>query len=180
MPNHEEPTQGAPTPDPSAPTQPIRPSQTGGEPIPERVRQPIVVPHHESTIAGLPRTFAVAGLVALVVALGAGFLVGRSVGGDEEASTAGAGRGGGCRKALSLSLQVVELQKQVIANRTEIAQAVAIEDGGQVRELTSAFEALAPAIQEAETQLTAAAEKCGSGAGGGKGKRRGAKGKGDG
>jgi hypothetical protein len=81
---------------------------------------------------------------------------------------------------LSLSLQVVELQKQVIANRTEIAQAVAIEDGGQVRELTSAFEALAPAIQEAETRLTAAAEKCGSGAGGGKGKRRGAKGKGGG
>jgi len=122
----------------------------------------------------------VAGVVALVVALAAGFLIGRSVGGGEEAPTAGAVRGGGCRKALSLSLQVVELQKQAIANRTQIAQAVALEDGGQVRELTSAFEALAPAIQEAETQLAAAAEKCGSRAGGGKGKRRGGKGRGGG
>jgi hypothetical protein len=114
-------------------------------------------------------------VVALVVALGAGFLIGRAVGGDEEAPSeaAGAGRGGGCRKAVSLSLQVVELQKQAITNRTQVAQAVALDDEGQVRELNSAFEALAPAIQEAETQLGAAVEKCRSGAGSGKGKRRG-------
>jgi hypothetical protein len=175
MPDYEGPTPGGSAGDPSAPTQPIRPSQAGSEPIPERVRQPIVVPHHESTIGGLPRAFVVAGVVALALALGAGFLIGRSFGGDDEARTGGveAGRGGGCRKALSLSLQVVELQKQAITNRTQVAQAVALDDEGQIRELNSAFEALAPAIQEAETQLGAAVEKCQSGAGRGKGKRRG-------
>lgn len=173
MPNHEGPTQGGPPPDPSGVTQPIRPTQSGSEPIPERVRQPIVVPHQESTIAGLPRAFAVAGVVALVLALGAGFLIGRALGGDEApAETAAAGRGG-CGKALTLSLQMVELQKQALVNRTQAAQAAALGDEGQVRELNSGLDALAPTIQRTEAELAEAVEKCRSGRGGrGKGKRR--------
>lgn len=167
MADHE----GRGPPDPSEPTQPIRPHQ-GREPIPERVRQPIVVPRPESTIAGLPRAFAAAAAVALVVALVAGFLIGRAVGGDggTEAEGGGAARGGGCRKALSLSLQVVELQRQALVNRTEAAQAVVLEDQGRVRELNSALEPLGAALQQAEGELGTAVEKCRSGRGGG-GKR---------
>ncbi len=161
MPNHEGPTEPGPPSDPSGPTQPIRPTQAGKEPIPERVRHPIVVPRPESTIAGLPRAFAVAAVIALVVALVAGFLIGRSVGGDgEPAGEAAARRGGRCGKALTLSLQLIELQKVALANRTQLAQAIALEDEGQVAEVTSTFEELAPALQEAEAGLGAAIEKC--------------------
>lgn len=163
MADHE----GRDPPGPSDPTEPIRPHQ-GGDPIPERVRQPIVVPRPESTIAGLPRAFAVAAAVALVVALVAGFLIGRAVGGDDDTEAEGGGtaRGGGCRKALSLSLQVVELQQQALVNRTEAAQAVALEDQGRVRELNSALEPLGAALQQAEGELGTAVEKCRSGRGG--------------
>ena len=178
MPNHEGPPPGLP-PDPSGPTQPIRPTQGGSEPIPERVRQPIVVPHQESTIAGLPRAFALAAVVALAVAVVVGFLLGRSFGGgDEEATDAAASRGrGGCSKALTISLQVVELQQQALANRTQAAQAVVIGDEAQVRELNSVLETLGPAIQEAQAKLEGAVAKCRSG---GEGKGKGGKGKGDG
>jgi hypothetical protein len=156
MSDHERPG----TPDPSAPTQPIRPQQ-GSEPIPERVRQPIVVPRPESTIAGLPRPLVVAAAVALLVALGAGFLIGRAVGGaDGPAEEGSAARGGACRKALSLSLQVVELQKQALANRTEAAQALVLEEEARVGQLNEALEPLAAALQQAEGQLVPAAERC--------------------
>lgn len=167
MPNHEGPPPGAMPPDPAGPTQPIRPSQGGSEPIPERVRQPIVVPRQETTIAGLPRAFAVAAIVALAVALVVGILIGRSLGGgDEAAEGAASGGRGGCGKALSLSLQVLELQEQALANRTQAAQAVAIGDEGQVQELNTVLESLGPAIQAAQAELGTAVEKCRSGRGG--------------
>ena len=173
MPNHEGPTEGRPPEDPSAPTQPIRPTQAGSEPIPERVRQPIVVPRPVSTIAGLPRPFAVAAGVALVIALGGGFLIGRAVGGGGEPSEATAARGGRCGRALALSLQLVELQKQAVTNRAQVAQAFALDDEGKVRELNTLYEALAPAIQESEAKLGTAVEKCHSRRGRGKGDRGG-------
>ena len=165
MPNDEPPP--APTPGPTDPTQPIRPTQGGSEPIPERVRQPIVVPHQESTIAGLPRAFAVAGIVALVIALAVGFFIGRSVGGDDQGTAEGAeSRGRGCGKALALSLQVLELQDQALEIRTQSVEAVAAGDEGRLLELNSTLETLAPAIQEARTQLDEAVEKCRNGRGG--------------
>jgi hypothetical protein len=176
MADDEGTTRGQPPPpDPFGTTQPIRPPQTS-EPIPERVRQPIVVPRQESTLAGLPRPLAVAAVVALAIALVAGFLLGRSFGGGDETEGAAAG-GRGCRKALTFSLELVELQRQALANRTEAAQAVVLGDEDQVRELGSALEALGPAIQEAEGRLAVESEKCLTGTGGrGKGgkDRRGA------
>ena len=139
----------------------------------------MIVPHQESTIAGLPRAFAVAGIVALVVALVVGFLLGRSLrGGDDETTDGAAARGrGGCGKALTLSLQVMELQEQALANRTQAAQAVAIGDEAQLTELNGALETLGPAIQDARAQLDEAVAKCRSGRGG---KGRGGKGEGAG
>ena len=173
MADDEGTTRGRPPPDPYAPTQPIRPPQTS-EPIPERVRQPIVVPRQESTLAGLPRPLAVAAVLALAIALVVGFLLGRSFGGGDETEGASAG-GRGCRKALASSLELVELQKQALVNRTEAAQALVLGDDDQVRELATALETLTPAIQQAEGQLVAESEKCLSGEGGrgkgGKGRR---------
>lgn len=162
---------GRPT-GPGLPTEPIRPSQIGTEPIPERVRQPIVVPHPVSTIAGLPRPLALAVLVALVAALGLGFFIGRATGGGDEISPAAAksGRRGDCGRALTLSLQVGELQKQALVNRTEATQALALGDEVKFQELGAGLEAISAAIQEAESQLASAVERCRSGGGGKKGK----------
>ena len=160
---------------PGRPTEPIRPQQGGTDPIPERVRQPIVVPHKVSTIAGLPRQLAIAAIVLLALAFVAGFFIGRALEGDEasEATPEAVGRRGACGKALTLSLQLGELQQQALANRTQAAQALAVGDEAQVQELNAALEPLAPALQGAQTQLDAAVEKCRSGGGGGKGKGKG-------
>jgi hypothetical protein len=167
--------------EPRQPTEPIRPPDPGTEPIPERVRRPIVVPHQETTIAGLPRPLVLVAVVVLAVALVAGFLIGRATGGDEETSaTSGKpGRRAVCEAALTLSLQVAELQRQALVNRTEAAQALAVGDDGRVQELNSELETISSAITEAEARLTPAVERCRGGAGGkGKGGGKGGKGKG--
>jgi hypothetical protein len=164
---------------PGKPTEPIRPQHGGTDPIPERVRQPIVVPHKVSTIAGLPRGLAIAAVLLLALAFVAGFFIGRALEGDEasEATPAAIGRRGACGKALTLSLQLGELQQQALANRTQAAQAIAVGDEAQVQELNAALEPLAPALQQTQTELDAAVDKCRSG-GGGKGKGKGKGGKG--
>jgi hypothetical protein len=163
----------SPPTQPLGPTSPIRPAQTGTEPIPDRVRQPIVVPHKESTIAGLPRALVIAGVVGLLLALLVGFFIGRSLG-DEEAAEAPqkAGRRATCERALTLALQVSALQDQAIANRTQALEALILGDEGQVQELTGGLTAITAATDETRAQLTPAVERCRSGGGGG-GKRRG-------
>lgn len=171
--DRDDPLFGPPDPPagPGGPTEPIRPPDPGTAPIPERVRQPIVVPHKESTIAGLPRPLVVAAVVGLVLAVLVGFLIGRTVGGDE-ATPVGAERGGrrGCERALALAIQVVEVQRQALANRTQFAEALAVDDESQVQELNAALEPLSIALRDAEGQLGPAVERCqagGSRAGGG-------------
>lgn len=156
---------------PQGPTQPIRPPDPGTAPIPERVRQPIIVPQRESTIGGLPRPFVIAGVVALVLVFVLGFFIGHAWDGDGEtqATATGGGRRAACQRALTISLQVSELQRQALANRTQAAQALAVGDEAQVQELNAALEPVATAIQEAEAQVAPAAERCKSGGGGGKG-----------
>ena len=162
------------TTQPLGSTPPIRPPQTGTEPIPDRVRQPIVVPHKESTVAGLPRPLVVAALVALIAALLIGFLVGRSFGGGEESAVPQkAGRRAACERALTLSLQVSALQQQAIDNRSQALQALVLEDEGQVQELAGGLTAITAATDETRAQLTPAVERCRSGGGGGGGGKRG-------
>jgi hypothetical protein len=158
---------------PLGPTAPIRPPQTGTEPIPERVRQPIVVPRKETTVAGLPRALVIAGVVGLLLAMLVGFLIGRSLGGEE--STAAPEKGGrraACERALTLALQVSALQDQAIANRTNALQALVLGDQGEVQELAGALTAITDAIDEAKAQLTPAAERCRSGGDDGRGGKR--------
>ncbi len=164
-----------PPTEPLGGTAPIRPLQGGTEPIPERIRQPIVVPHNESTIAGLPRPLVVAAVGGLMLALLAGFFIGRSVGGgDEPTAPAATGRRAVCERALTLSLQVSALQQQALENRTLALQAVALADESQVEDLTAGLAAISTAIEETQAQLTPAVERCRSGGGkGGKGRRGG-------
>lgn len=170
-----------PPTEPHGSTMPIRPLQGGTEPIPERVRQPIVVPHTESTIAGLPRPLVIAVVGGLLLALLVGFFVGRSFGGDdEEAAPAATGRRAACERALTLSLQISALQQQAVENRTLALQALALEDAGQVEELNGGLAAISTAIEETRAQLTPAVERCRSGGGGGgKGKGKGGAGGGN-
>jgi hypothetical protein len=165
------------------PTEPIRPADPGTAPIPDRVRQPIVVPHKESMIGGLPRPFVIAAVVALAIVFVLGLFIGRASNGEGDAQPAAeGGRRAACERALALSLQVSDLQRQALANRTQAAQALAVGDEAQVQELNSALEPVAAAIQDSEAQLTPAVERCQTGGGGAKGggKGKGGAGKGDG
>jgi hypothetical protein len=163
-----------PPTEPIDPTAPIRPQQGGTEPIPERIRHPIVVPQKESTIAGLPRALVIAAIVGLALAVLAGFLIGRSVGGGETtAAPERAGRRAACERALTLSLQVSALQDQAIANRTQALQALVLGDEGQVQELADGLTAVTAAIEGTRSQLTPAVERCRSGGAGGGGKGKG-------
>ena len=167
-----------PPTEPLGPTEPIRPHQGGTEPIPERIRQPIVVPQKEATVAGLPRALVIAAIVALALAVLAGFLIGRSVGGEDAAVTPEkAGRRAACERALTLALQVSALQDQAIANRSQALEALVAGDAGLVDELGGGLTAITAAIEETRSQLTPAVERCRSG-GGGRGKNRSEDGKG--
>lgn len=137
-----------------------------------------MVPRKETTIAGLPRPLVIAGIVGLALALLVGFLIGRSLGGEESAEAPQkAGRRAACERALTLALQVSALQDQAIANRTEALQALVLEDQGKVQELAGGLTAITAATEETRAQLTPAVERCRSG-GGGRGKNRGEEGKG--
>ena len=111
----------------------------------------------------------IAGIVGLALALLVGFLIGRSLGGEESAAAPEkAGRRAACERALTLALQVSALQDQAIANRTEALQALVLEDQGKVQELAGGLTAITAATEETRAQLTPAVERCRSGGGGGK------------
>ncbi len=158
-----------PPTEPLHPTSPIRPQQGGTEPIPERIRQPIVVPQRESTIAGLPRALVIAASIGLALALLAGFLIGRSFGDEAASPPERTGRRAACARALTLALQVSALEEQAIANRTEALQALVLGDEGKVQELADGLPAISAAIEGAKAQLTPAVERCRGGRGGGRG-----------
>jgi hypothetical protein len=112
--------------------------------------------------------------VGLILALLIGFLVGRSLGGDDVgAAPQKAGRRAACERALTLALQVSALQEQAIANRNQALEAIALEDEGKIQELAGGLSAITAATGETRAQLAPAVERCRSGGGGGGGKRRG-------
>jgi uncharacterized membrane protein YgcG len=167
-PPEEPPAAGPPVS--GSPTEPIRPRPPETAPIPESARHPIVVPHQESTIGGLPRPLAIAAVVVVLLSLLIGFFVGRATSdGDDAALPAATGRRSACARALTLAQQVVELQRQALANRTEASQVIALGDEGRLQELNTELEALSAAIQEGESRVAEGAERCRGGGGGGKG-----------
>jgi hypothetical protein len=155
------PSGGSGSVPPGDPTQPIRPSQAGTEPIPERMRQPVVVPRSEPTIAGLPRGLVVAGAIFLGLALLGGFLIGRAAGGDEDPQgVAPAGRRAACARALELSLQVVQLQEAALTNRTEAIRALIEGDRTDIQRLSGQFDELSQGLTQAHTRLSEGIERC--------------------
>ncbi|MDQ4005736.1 MAG: hypothetical protein M3135_05475 [Actinomycetota bacterium] len=118
------------------------------------------------------------GIAILVAAFALGYFAGDS--GDEPQQTAAVedqSGGGRCRKASTLATEVIELQRQALTNRTEFTQAALTGDEQRMATLNQELEPLSAQIQEAQTQMNEALEKCRR-RGGGKGK--GGKGEGDG
>ena len=167
--------------DPERPTEPIRPAQSppqssyGGStplrgPVGPRRRPPVVS----------WRLIAI-GVAILVAAFALGFFAGNA--GDDAPQTAAqqdeGGGGGRCWKASTLATQVIDLQRQALANRTEFTQAALTGDEEQMAALNQELEPLSAQVQEAEAQMNEALEKCRR-RGGGKGKGGGEGGDGDG
>jgi hypothetical protein len=130
--------------------------------------------------AGIPGGLIVVALVILLVGALVGFLIGRS-GSDEVAPVrerveqdGGGGGGGGqgegraarrerrqaCRQAFDLSGQLIELQRQALANQVALTEAVIAEDAERIGTLTAAGEALQAQTAQIEGQLGEATARC--------------------
>lgn len=107
--------------------------------------------------------------VAIVVGVFAlGYFVGNA-GEDEPQPAAVSEDGGGkCGKALAAASDLVELQRQALANRTEFTQAALTGDEGAMADLNEALVPLSTQIEEAQTRMNEALDKCRQ-RGGGKG-----------
>ena len=113
-------------------------------------------------------------ILALAAAFGIGFFAGNAGDTGDEPVTASLqdrqGGGGVCRRASALATDLVELQRQGLANRTEFTQAALSGDEGRMVTLNQELQPLSAEIEEAQAQMDAALERCA---------RRGGKGKGD-
>jgi hypothetical protein len=106
-----------------------------------------------------------------VAAFALGYFAGNA--GDDAPQTATvedqAGGGGRCGRASTLAQDLIELQRQALANRTEFTRAALTGDEGQLVSLNEELEPLSAQMQETEAQMNEALEKCRR-RGGGKGK----------
>lgn len=159
-PRPREPTVELPAAEPVGgsfrPTDPLRP-----------VRRP-----------GPPWWWVVVALIALAAVFLAGYYVGR---GDEpEGRQRGRGaaeapgqngrekankqarreRRVACRTALDLSLELIDLQRGALAERLQLAAAVAAEDVGQIDALRASLEAISAQSAEVQAQLDQAVATC--------------------
>ena len=155
--------------EPTRPTQPIPPQASYGGTSP--LRGP-VGPRRRPPVVSW-RLIAI-GVAILVAAFALGFFAGNA--GDDAPETAALEEqaGGRCRRASTLATQVIDLQRQALANRTEFTQAALTGDEGEMATLNQELEPLSSQIQEAEAQMNEALEKCrrrggGKGKGGGQG-----------
>lgn len=130
--------------------------------------------------SGIPGGLIVAAVVILGLGFVLGFLVGRAGtedappveerveqdGGGGEQGQGGGGRAArrerraACRQAIDLGGQLVELQRQALANQVALTEAVIAEDAERIGTLTAAGEALQTQIGQAEGQLAEAVERC--------------------
>ena len=159
--------------------EPIRPDTRGTEPFappPRYGGSPPLRPSRRP--AGLPgKLLAVIGGVVLVLFL-LGYLAGRATAPEPPApaqqEVARGGGGAACRRALDLSLQVNELQRQALANRTQFTQAALSGDQEAMATLNEALGPISQQLQQAQGRLGETVVKCRSRqAAGGKGKGKG-------
>ncbi len=155
--------------------EPIRPDTRGTEPLAPTPRyggSPPLRPSRRP--AGLPGK-----LLAVVVLFLLGYLAGRATAPDapapaQQETARGGGGGAACRRALDLSLQVNELQRQALANRTQFTQAALAGDQDAMATLNESLGPVSQQLQEAQGRLGETVVKCRSRqAGGGKGKGKG-------
>jgi hypothetical protein len=158
----------------SARTQPIAPGEPVAPPPPGGYAS------LSRSGAGIPGGLIVVALVILLVGGLVGFLIGRS-GGDEAAPTeerveqgGGGGGGGGqgaggparrerrraCRQTIDLGGQLIELQRQALANQVALTEAVIAEDAERIGTLTTTGEALQAQVAQVEEQLGQATARC--------------------
>jgi hypothetical protein len=162
--------------DPDRPTEPTRSTQPIPPQAPYGGTSPLrgpVGPRRRPPLVSW-RLIAI-GIAILVAAFALGFFAGNAGDAPQQAATSQDEAGGGrCRRASTLAAQVIELQRQALANRTEFTQAALTGDEEQMAALNQALEPLSAQVQQAEAQMNEALEKCrrrggGKGKGGGQG-----------
>jgi hypothetical protein len=163
-----------PTEPGSARTEPINPGEPVAPPPPGGYAS------LRGSSPGIPGGLIVVAVVILAVGLLLGFLVGRA--GTADAPPAGErveqddgggeeGQGGGgraarrerrmaCRQAIDLGGQLIELQRQALANQVALTEAVIAEDAERIGALTSAGEQLQAQIGQVQGQLDQTAQRC--------------------
>jgi hypothetical protein len=65
-----------------------------------------------------------------------------------------------CRQAIDLGGQLIELQRQALANQVALTEAVIAEDAERIGALTSAGEQLQAQIGQVQGQLDQTAQRC--------------------
>jgi hypothetical protein len=65
-----------------------------------------------------------------------------------------------CRQAIDLGGQLIELQRQALANQVALTEAVIAEDAERIGALTAAGEQLQAQIGQVQGQLDQAAQRC--------------------
>jgi hypothetical protein len=130
--------------------------------------------------SGIPGGMIVAAVVILALGFLLGFLVGRAGtddtppaeerveqgGGQGEEEQAGGGRAArrerrmACRQAIDLGGQLIELQRQALANQVALTEAVIAEDAERIGALTATGEQLQTQIGQVQGQLDQAAQRC--------------------
>jgi hypothetical protein len=160
------------------PTEPT--GRTGTEPL----RPPVVPSGNRRPGIAIPGSLLLIAAGILVLGLVLGFFVGRATAPDEPSEQTaveqgggrgqgqgqGQGQGGGggqrrerrqaCREALSLSQQLVGAQNELLANRGQLAEAVAAGDATQIEELNAQADQLLARVASLQGDLEGQIQRC--------------------
>jgi hypothetical protein len=128
---------------------------------------------------GIPGGLVIVAIVILAAAFVLGFFVGKSQAPETAASTDRVEQGGGkgqqqdgggrearrkrrkaCRRAVDLSAQVIEGQRQALENQAALVEAIVAEQAEQAEALTSAGEQLRTQIAQAQAAFEQALQRC--------------------
>ncbi|MGH9169041.1 MAG: hypothetical protein ACRD02_14560 [Acidimicrobiia bacterium] len=164
------------------PTEPVESGSNLTEPIDPDEPTPPPPPGGYATLrragSGIPGGLIVAAVVVLLVGFVPGYFLGRSTAPDqapppeqvEPGDGGGGGQGGGgnaarrqrraCRRAVDLGAQLIELQRQTLANQTALTEAVIAEDAERIEVLIAAGEQLQGQMAGVQGQLDQASQRC--------------------
>jgi hypothetical protein len=152
-------------------TEPMPPS--GGrstEPLPEESRSTSGLPagHRPAPDARDRRLWLIAGVLALILAFGAGFLVGRGQGepgqapGQKQADGQGPIKKQVCAKAVRAAQKAVAIQERAVASLGALVRATAEGDDSLMVALNSELQRLSERFEKVDKRAKGLAERCGA------------------